>query len=218
MRLTRHITLILALLLGATPGARGAADWSWSIDASTAQEGWFTGGEFGARATTLDGFDTKDLLIQPGIRAYIGTYHETGLGDWTGPTGFFRRDLRAPWSSASPILIWDIGVWMDPSVPSQADFIKVGWTRSTQTPAYLRFTLQLVQKPQGVTGGPAVGATWNLLDFTVREVTLPAFSTADGNEGYLFRLMAVPEPSGLLALAGGMSGLLALSRRRRGAG
>ncbi len=129
MRLTRHITLILALLLGATPGARGAADWSWSIDASTAQEGWFTGGEFGARATTLDGFDTKDLLIQPGIRAYIGTYHETGLGDWTGPTGFFRRDLRAPWSSASPILIWDIGVWMDPSVPSQADFIKVGWTR-----------------------------------------------------------------------------------------
>ena len=48
-------------------------------------------------------------------------------------------------------------------------------------------------------------------------ITLPYYANYDGLTGYHFRMefTAVPEPSSLAALGGGVMGLLALRRRRR---
>ena len=78
---------------------------------------------------------------------------------------------------------------------------------------YIVGKMECIQVPSGITGGPEVGTIWT----TENRVHLPFYSTSNGLTGYQFEftLTAVPEPSSLLALVGGIAGLGGFALRRK---
>ena len=168
--------------------------------------------QFGARVGSLDGFDSTDLLATPGYGWFAGTYHVNGEDGWLGPTGFYAFDSRAPLALGES-KTWTFYVWAEPGTTEAArGFSGNLWTSD---PNYIHTVMEYFQKPPGVTGGPELGTTWTAP--AVLTLILPFYSTSDGRTGYGFRLTltAVPEPSSLLALSGGILGFGALRLRKR---
>lgn len=166
--------------------------------------------QFGAQTGSLDGFDGTDRLASPSDGWNCGTYHIKNQDGWLGDMGFYASDLRAA-LTPSESKTWTFYVWAVPgTTPSDRWFTGSLWTSD---PANLNAVLEYIQKPAGIDGGPAVGTTWN----AGLDILLPFYSTSDGQTGYGFRLTLtmVPEPSSLLALAGGMAGLGGLALRRK---
>lgn len=168
--------------------------------------------QFGARVGSLDGFDSTDLLATPAYGWSAGTYHVNGQDGWLGETGFYSFDSRSPLAPGES-KTWTFYVWAEPGTTEATRAISGSlWTSD---PNYIQTVMEYFQKPSGITGGPELGATWSAP--AVFTLNLPYYSTSDGRTGYGFRLTltAVPEPSSLLALAGGILGFGALRLRKR---
>jgi len=171
-------------------------------------------GLFAVQQGALDSLDSIDALSQPHNGWQAGAYHVKNQDAWDGDTGFYSTDYRAPLAPGET-KTWLIYFWaLSGTTPAN---LGVNWATvsSYPLPSNITAKLESIQKPEGITGGPAVGTVWT----TPPYVTLPFYATSNGLNGYGFKftLTAVPEPSSLLALAGGIAGLggLALRRKRR---
>ncbi|HPP76121.1 MAG TPA: PEP-CTERM sorting domain-containing protein [Armatimonadota bacterium] len=168
--------------------------------------------QFRAQAGSLDGFDATDHIAVPYEGWNGGVYHVQGQDGWLGETGFYSIDYRSPLMPGET-KSWTFYIWALPGTAA-SDMRLVGGFSNHDVPN-LHIVLEYIQKPAGVTGGPAVGTTWTYPEIV--NVLLPFYSTSDGLTGHGFRLTltAVPEPSSILALAGGIAGLGGLVLRRR---
>ena len=195
-------------------------NWYWAIIAGSSFQNSDTWGGVGVASGATDGYDLpgNDWQIVLGSKAYLGTYHTNGSGGWTGQTGFYASDTRAPLPLQPGLSkTWVIYVWADPRVPADASYIAFRWDDYHALPSELSFTMTLKAKPVGVAGGPALGTVWDLSSQPHGSAFLPVFRTANGLEGYVFDFTAtvIPEPSTLAALLAGLAGFGAVIRRRR---
>lgn len=139
----------------------------------------------------------------------IATYKEYGKNGWNGPTEIYDSDCRAYLQPGKTDIIGDIYLWAGTAVAPRDLQL---WINHYWLDAGLTYTLRLVQIPVGITyTGPT---QWGLGHGTI---SLPFFATDDFSQGYMFQaeITAVPEPSSLLALAGGMAGLGGFALKRR---
>ncbi|MBI2843603.1 MAG: PEP-CTERM sorting domain-containing protein [Armatimonadetes bacterium] len=211
-RLRVGVTFIATLLLAAIcpaqaviyPGLGGWSTGAWS----TGQFGISMG--TGGRA--LDGFDHYDTLATVSSSGWTGgSYHDVADG-WDGPTGFYNVDARA-YMLPGETKIWLLYIWAVPgSAPSD---LSLAWESPVYSDPLVLAQLEYIQKPQGITRGPELWTVWT----TPPSFVLPFYSASNGLTGYGFKftLTMIPEPSSILALAGGIAGLggLALRRTRR---
>ena len=203
----RHILLVL--LVGAVLSAPAVAteeDLGFFIEGHL-----LLGAELGAWPGGLDGYDRQgDEVTIPDPGYAIAVYHNEP--DWTGPRGFYTSDVRSPLHPGET-KTWDnIYLWEIPAASLTSFTI---WFRPIYTPpTYWTYTLYLDYAP------PAANWTgpWQWAISPTQNTTLvfPAVKSQTGLEGYRFHftVAAVPEPSSLLALAGGLT-LLHLRRKRR---
>ncbi len=219
----RHILILLgsALLALADPGSCGSLQVGGGIRVISLEQAYAKYGAVVADSRAIDGYDLSfDTLVDFGpMRAYVGTYHvcNQDTGGWTGPTGFYKTDWRAPLSqSPGSSQTWRLYVWGDPTLPESSPDIQVRFTSfSVEDPA-IDLRLTLVGRPEGVTGGPVLGTVYTWPWGYYLDITLPVIRTTNGLEGYVFDLTAtvVPEPSSLLALSAGLAGVVGALRRR----
>ncbi len=213
----------LAVLALAVPPAEalnaagwfGADNWSYDLHVTHIVEGWGSHTNFGVWRTATDGFDAWDSVSYPssGGMTHVGAYHSPDEDGWEGPAAFYGGDFRAPLTQYGESRTWRIWLWNDPALPAESVEQRI-LTGGDPVPSHL-VTLTLAAKPAGVTGGPPVGTTWDLISNLRVEFYLPTFRTADGKQGYLLELTAtlVPEPSSLLALSAGLAGMAGVMRR-----
>lgn len=222
------ILCLLIVLFGVT-AANAAEDgwnsWEWycSVGHNTGDGfGCYSIGHYGVRPENTDGYDTEgpDRLIEVSDSlAYVGAYHKNG-DDWTGPTGFYDYDIKAPVSlEPGSSKSWLVNVWADENLDPDVQFMVFGACIVLPVRDY-DFTITLLKKPDGIQDGPLGGTVWDLSNCIApysASVQLPAYRTDNGLDGYLFELKAtaVPEPSSLLAFLGGLSGIGGIAWWRR---
>ena len=140
----------------------------------------------------------------------LAIYKENGINGWDGPTGFYGSDDRGLLQPGQTDIIGDIYLWAGTAVTPQALQL---WTDQYRLDPGLTYKLRLVQVPVGITyTGPR---EWGPNHGTI---TLPFFATDDFMKGYMFQAeitAPVPEPSSLLALAGGLTGVVGYKLKRR---
>ncbi len=221
------LIFVLAALALAVPPAEainvadwfGVDNWYYILHVTHIVEGWGSHTNFGVWRSATDGFDAWDSVSYPsaGGMTHVGAYHSPDEDAWEGPAAFYGGDFRAPLTRYGESKTWSIWLWNDPALPAESveQRILMG---GVPPPADHRVTLTLAAKPVGVTGGPPVGATWDLTRPPRVEFYLPTFRTTDGKQGYLLELRAtlVPAPSSLLALSAGLAGLAGVMRRTAG--
>ncbi len=216
MRIGIYIGLLAAgIMLSAVSCVASWDRWNWGFDASTDRVNSY--GAFGVDGEALDGCDSIDTQIRDEPLPLVGVYKVTGEDGWDGPAGFYARDTRAP----IPAVVgaqktWLFYTWIDSRLEGEVPWFALGWVSPWGAPSDIGVTITLLKKPDGVSGGPALGTTWDLSAKPFGGVQLPPFKTSDGREGYLFALTAtvVPEPSSLLALSAGLAGMAGALRRR----
>ncbi len=201
MKAVALVIVILALACSSF-AASGIAEWSSVGDARI---------KMGTHLGASDTLDGNDLAAAEHNGWIAGSYHSPG--EWGSSAGFYAFDLRTP-LAAGETKTWMLYIW---GVPGEAtsDF-GATWTWWPEDYDQLvQGRLELVQKPTGITGGPAVRTVWTT---PPTSFALPLYTTTDGLTGYVFKftLTAVPEPSSVLALVGGIAGLggFALKRKR----
>ena len=194
-------------------------NWRWAFYASSSYQNSSTLGAGGVSSAATDGYDSADdWLITSGSRMYVGTHHVNGVYGWTGETGFYSSDIRAPLQmQPGTSKLWTLYVWADPSVPADASYTRLYWDNYYALSDQLSFSIRVKANPAGVTGGPAVGTQWDLSAQPHGVLTLPVFRTSNGLEGYAFDFTAtvIPEPPSLLALSAFLAPLAGLAVRRR---
>lgn len=193
----------------------GQDTWSTIIYVTHLVEGWGSYAICGVAPDAADGYDGWDSLAATPWMTRVGTYHSPEGENWLGPAGYYPGDFRAPLAAYGASHTWRIWLWNTPSLPLESLEQRV-LVLGDPVPSHL-VTLTLAAKPEGVTGGPPVGTTWELVGWPRVEFYLPTFRTTDGQQGYLLELTAtvVPEPSSLFALTGGIGLLAGVIRRRR---
>ncbi len=166
----------------------------------------------GTGPRALDNFDHYDELAYISDSGWTGgSYHLAGSDGWDGLTGFYYADARAVMNHGET-KVWMLYIW---AVPGSPFFdLSLSWEAPTYNDPSIQATLELVQKPQGVTGGPALGTVWTT---PPTSFTLPRYTTTNGLTGYGFKftLMMLPEPTSLVVLVGCLLGAAGLMRRRR---
>jgi hypothetical protein len=207
MKITRVKTVILVvLMLACFAGASHASvtDWGWALDAYSNFQDSGSNGCLGVFPDAVNGWDSNDEMIFSGPKVYLGTYHViNGSDGWLGQTGFYPYDFRAPLAlTPGTAQTWSIYVWADPTLPTNATFMRFSWLLTRTPPDWLRFNVTLKSKPADISGGPSSGTVWNLSVQPDGGVQLPVFRTSNGLEGYVFdfTVTVVPEPSSLAAL------------------
>jgi len=184
----------------------------------TGVSGWACRGTLRVAMYTLpdatDSLDSYDWQLGPIDGWLAGSYRVDGQDGWAGTEGFYNGDVRAKLLPGQT-KTWMLYIWAVPGGSAQ-DFVS-SWTWAVAPrDSSVEARLELIQKPSSVTGGPAPGTVWTT---PPASLSLPFYGTSDGLTGYGFKftLTAVPEPSSLPALAGGIAGLggLALRRKRR---
>ncbi len=207
--LPHAFTLCVCGFLLAVP-TLATAQWpayTWLFTVSTSDSTSGTLGVFGTQAGASNGYDTMDRLVDPANRAFIGVLWVEGANRWAGPSGAYAHDIRAPAAHMS----WGLKVWLDPSDASDSGILLTWHPGVVGVPDGYLTTLRVQRTPTGVS---LPVTSWDLSAQPVGQVVLPAVRTSDPHYGYWLLLdVIVPEPSGLLALAGGISGMLALRRR-----
>jgi hypothetical protein len=160
------------------------------------------------------GFDGEELWpLSPPAAVLVGIRKVKGADGWDGTTGWYTGDIRDNLSPGANTTVDGIYMWAVTGTEGQDMHLRLtmAWLYPSENG---RLRLSLVSIPQGVDyTGPT---TWGP---ETTEITLPLYSTDDGTTGYKFQMnvFAVPEPSSLIALAGGLAGLggMALRRKRR---
>lgn len=176
---------------------------------------------YGVSPGASDAYEEDSLIHDVASPVHVGVYHENDA-TWTGPTGFYEQDVKSPVPLvAGASKSWLISVWADPNLDTSVSAISfVARTDGALPPRDLAYTLTLLKRPTGIEGGPPEGTSYDMSYYGFQwgaVFELPAYRTEDGRNGYLLELKAaaVPEPSSLLALAGGLGCLATLHRRRR---
>jgi len=199
---------ICALLLPfSTPATADWPTYTWLFTVSTSDSSAGTLGVFGTQAGASNGYDTMDRLVDPANKAFVGTFWVEGANGWEGPSGVYAHDIRSPAAHRS----WGLLMWLDLSEAGDSRILLTWHPGVVGVPDGYLTTLRVQRTPTGVT---LPVTSWDLSAQPVGQVVLPAVRTSDPHYGYWLLLdVIVPEPSGLLALAGGISGMLALRRR-----
>ena len=158
----------------------------------------------------------------PGYQGYAAVYHEYDPKDWQGPTAYYMTDSRKllmPDESK----VWDpIALWAtleyEPATMSMAFEADPYYL----PPADRDYILELLSVPDGISGAPPVGTTWEVPLDELFVITVPTYRwSPDGPDdpvdphGYLFSftITAAPEPAGLVLF--GTIMLMGLRRRAR---
>jgi len=225
-RVTVKLLALVCILIALGPistlaDGGDASNWVYGMYAYSAFQDSGTYGGVGVRGGATDGYDPSgnDWRIVSGPKAYFGTYHASETDGWSGPPGFYSADTRSPLpQSAGAAKTWVLYVWADPALPWTASSMTFSWANYHPLPAGMSFTLTLLSKPAGITGGPGVGSKYDLASQYAGTVSLPLFRTADGRSGYVFVFTAtvIPEPPCLAALFTGLAGFGGVMRRRGG--
>ena len=200
--------VLLVLLAAAALGAPAAAteeDLGFFI-----QGHLLFGAMLGAWPGALDGYDPYDRLSIPDPDYAMAVYHNEP--DWTGSHGFYADDARSSLQPGETKTWRNIYLWEIPAgslTPFTISFVPI-----YTPPTYWTYTLYLdCAPPEANWTGPW---QWGISPTQNTTLVLPAVKSQSGLEGYRFHFTveAVPEPSGLLALAAGLA-VLGLRRRRR---
>jgi len=162
-----------------------------------------------------DDFDRKydTQTDTEGAPGYAGVYHGGHEVGWSGPTGFYFNDFRAPLAPDESKTWTPICVWADPTYGGEQMAFSMEADADNPPPADRHYLLELLTVPDGVIGAPPEGTVWPLSLDRLFTLVLPAYRTDDGLTGYQFAytVTAVPEPEAALLLAL----LFLLPRRRR---
>ena len=230
MRMKYFVLMIIALIVMGTSSVLADAysefrnSWQWEFVSATPdhQSAGASQAIMGFSPLATDGWDGESLIgAADGPTVYVASFHTKAANGWSGQTGFYSEDIRMPLVPGQT-KSWMLYLWATPDVPSTSSMIEiVMWNPMMAFPSEeygLQFNLTLKTKPDSVTGGAAVGTVWNLYYGSRLGFLLPTYRTDDGLTGYQFEFSAtaVPEPSSLLVLAGGLAGIGAGALRRRG--
>lgn len=133
-------------------------------------------------------------------------YHSSteDLRDWSGPTGFYRNDVRAPLAPDLGATWSPIHVWADPSYTEDYMSLVFEPYSTAPPPTNRTYELELLYAPPGLAFAPPVGTRWQVPATETFSLKLQTYAAADGLAGYQFALHAspVPEPaSGVLGVA-----------------
>ena len=125
--------------------------------------GWaFVGGIRGDAVVAdgaLDTVDTHDRLAQPIAGCEAGFYHVNGQDGWDGDTGFYGADVRSPLMPGET-KTWLLYYWELPGYAPTDGGLTWGLVNGTPLPSNVSASLECVQVPQGISGGPTVGTVW----------------------------------------------------------
>ncbi len=174
------------------------------------------GGRLSAWSGATDGYDADlDVLAYIGDGpGFAGVYHVNDVAGWTGPTGFYYNDYRAPLApdeskTWAPIYVWASESYTDPLM-----YFSLEADGPPFPPRERKYSLQLTAVPEGLGGAPPVGTSWALLaEGSLFTLELPTWATSDGLTGYQFSFTmtaVLPEPATALTCAAAL-----LLRRRR---
>jgi hypothetical protein len=139
----------------------------------------------------------------------VAVHKENGKYGWDADSEYLVKESRSPLASNQTEVFEDIYLWAQPA--AAPGNLGLSIYQYNLAPG-VTYTLRLVAIPQGVTyTGPT---EWTGMH---DPITLPFYSTDNPLTGYRFRaeFTAIPEPSSLLALFGGLAGLGGMRLRRR---
>lgn len=167
----------------------------------------------GVRSDATDDYDSlidmPDTVVDSG---YAAVFHDAKDPDWSGPTDFYRADIRAPLAPDESKTWAPIYLWADPRYyTDEAMFLSFQPDSYAKPPGDRTYTVELLYVPDGITGAPDVGTTWNLDPAWPLRIGVPTYATENGLKSYQFAMTisAVPEPTALACV------LLMLGLRRR---
>lgn len=221
----RKLLLILLLISIITaPLAASQEEWLWFFKASDPDgASGAPGGYIGTTNNDIDGYQsTRDKYLDLSLlssSASYGVYHVNG-SDWSGPTGYYRQDMRAPLNESNKEKSWHpLYVWAGPNY--QGNEIKLSWSPG-MSGNYLpvdsvSYILTLLDN-KGIPGAPANGTFWILSPQISGSIHLPVLRTSNPNiDGYVFQFKAslIPEPGSFATIIVGMFGIAGNWLRRR---
>ena len=206
------IAALLLLMLTHNSASAGDANLWWTMIGPWGGNG-IAGIDIGAQPGYYDGYDGQypvDRLYGEGIALL---FHKQAADGW--PEGFYYKDFESPIPAGGSHTWSDIYLWgKDYAAPG--NLVEILFGPEYPPPGYTAL-LELDYVPEYLNYS---GPTRFWLDLSWYDsVILPVAEVEDGLQGTRMHITVyappIPEPSSLLALAGGVLGLAGLTRRRR---